>query len=84
MRLRQLKRSAKKHKEREQIRPNQPPNDAERNQKAWKPTIHELGAGTLWNPERRTTKGSSWEDFQPSRKESAHLGKMTRGKAAKS
>ena len=29
-------------------------------------------------------KGSSWEDFQPGRKELAHLGKMTRGKAAKS
>ena len=84
MGLRQLKGSAKKHKEQEQIRPYQLPNDARRNQKAWKLTIHEQRASTLGNLERRTMKGSSWEDFQPGRKELAHLGKMTRGKATKS
>ena len=41
-------------------------------------------AGTSGNPERKTIKGSSWEDFQLGGKESAHLGKMTKGKAAKS
>ena len=82
--LRQLKKSAKKHKEREQIRPYQPPNDAERNQKTWKPTIHEQGVGTLGNPKRRTMKGSSGKNFQTGRKELAHLGKMTKEKAAKS
>jgi len=56
--LRQFKGDAKKHKEREQICPYQPPNDAERNQKVWEPTIHEQGAGNLGNPERRTMKGS--------------------------
>ena len=55
-----------------------------KNPKAWKKTIREQRAGTLGNPEWRTMKGSSWEDFQPGKKESAYLRKMTRGKAAKS
>ena len=63
VRLRQFKGDAKKHKEREHICFYQPPNDAERNQKAWEPTINEQGAGTLGNPERRTMKGSGWETF---------------------
>ena len=58
------------------------PNDARRNQKAWKLTIHEQRAGTLGNPERRTMKGSSWEDFQLGRKESAALGKNDKGKGS--
>ena len=33
------------------------------NQKAWEPTIHEQGASTLRNSERRTMKGSGWETF---------------------
>ena len=61
--LRQFKGDAKKHKEREQICPYQPPNDAERNPKAWESTTHEQGAGTLDNLERRTMKGSGWETF---------------------
>ena len=82
MGLRQLKGSAKKHKEQEQIRPYQLPNDARRNQKAWKLTIHEQRASTLGNPERRTMKGSSWEDFQLGRKESIALGKNDEGKGS--
>ena len=54
---------AKKHKEREQMCPYQPPNDAEKNQKAQEPTIHEQGAGNSGNPKRRTVKGSGWETF---------------------
>ena len=50
-----------------QIRPSQSPKDAERNQKAWREIIHEQRASTSGNPERRTTKGSSWENFQPGR-----------------
>ena len=47
----------------EHIRPYQPSNDAERNQKAWGLTIHEQRVGTSGNLERRTMKGSSWENF---------------------
>ena len=54
---------AKKHKEREQIYPYQPPNDAKKNQKAWEPTIHEQRAGTSKNLGRRTMKESGWETF---------------------
>ena len=61
--LRQFKGDAKKHKEREQMCPYQPPNDVERNQKSWELTIHEQGVGTSENPERRTMKGSGWETF---------------------
>ena len=61
--LRQFKGDAKKHKEREQICPYQPPNDAEMNQKAWEPTNHEQGAGTSGNPKKRTMMGSGWETF---------------------
>ena len=61
--LRQFKGGAKKHKKQEQIYPYQPPNDVERNLKAWKPTIHEQGADTSKNPWRRTMKGSGWENF---------------------
>ena len=61
--LRQFKGDAKKHKEREQIYPYQPPNDAERNQKAQGPTTHEQGAGTSGNPKKRTMKGSGRETF---------------------
>ena len=82
MGLRQLKGSAKKHKEQEQIRPYQLPNDARRNQKAWKLTIHEQRASTLGNLERRTMKGSSWEDFQLGRKESIALGKNDKEKGS--
>ena len=53
----------RKHREWEQIRPYQPPNGAERNQKAWKPTIHEQRVGISGNPKRRTMKGSSWKTF---------------------
>ena len=59
------------------------PNDAEKNQKAWELIIHEQGAGTARNPERKVVKGSGWENCRPGRKESAHLGKMTKGKVAK-
>ena len=61
--LRQFKEDARKQKEWEHICPYQPPNDAERNQKAWEPIIHEQGAGTSGNPERRAMKGSGWETF---------------------
>ena len=61
--LRQFKGGAKKHKEREQMCSYQPPNDVERNQKAWELTIHEQGTGTSGNPERRTMKGNGWETF---------------------
>jgi len=64
----------------EQIRPYQPPNDAERNQKAWRLTIHEQGAGTWGNPEKRTMKGSSWENFQPGRDGIGSLGKNDKRK----
>ena len=50
-----------------QIRHSQPPNDVERNQKTWRVTIHEQGAGILGNPERRTIKRSSRENLQPGR-----------------
>ena len=60
---RQFKGDAKKHKEREWICPYQPPNDAERDQKAWEPIIHEQGVRTSENPERRVMKGSGWETF---------------------
>jgi len=56
--LRQFKGGAKKHKEREYICLYQPSNDAERNQKAWEPTIYEQGVGTSGNLERKTMKGS--------------------------
>ena len=49
------------------MRPSQSPNDAERNQKAWRVTIHEQGTDTSGKPERRTMKGSSWENFKPGR-----------------
>jgi len=52
-----------------QIRPSQSPSDAERNQKAWRVTIHEQGVGISGNPERRTIKRSSRENLQPSRNE---------------
>ena len=61
--LRQFKRGAKKHKKREHICLYQPPNDLERNQKAWEPTIHEQGTGISGNLERRTMKGSDWGTF---------------------
>ena len=61
--LRQFKGGAKKHKEQERICPYQSPNDVERNQKAWEPTIHEQGVATSGNLERRTMKGSGWENF---------------------
>ena len=34
-----------------------------RDQRAWEPTIHEQGAGTSGNPERRTMKEGGWENF---------------------
>ena len=34
-----------------------------KNQKAWEPTMHEQGAGTLGNPERRIMKEGGWETF---------------------
>ena len=58
------KRAPRNTRNEEQIRPSQSPNDAERNQKAWKVTIHEQGVGTSSNPERRIIKGSSWENLQ--------------------
>ena len=48
-----------------QIRPSQPSNDEERNQKTWRVTIHEQGAGISGNPERRTIKRSSRKNLQP-------------------
>ena len=56
--LRKFKGDAKEHKEREVVCPYQTLNDAERNQNAWEPTIHEQGAGTSGNLERRTMKGT--------------------------
>ena len=38
-------------------------------------TIHEQRAGTSRNSERKTTKGSSWEKFQPGRDGIGSLGK---------
>ena len=64
----------------EQIHPYQPPNDAERNKRAWGLIIHEQMVGTSRNPERRTTKGSSWENFQPSRDGINSLGKNDKRK----
>ena len=64
----------------EQIRPYQPPNDAKRNQRAWGLTIHEQRTGTSGNPERRTTKGSSWENFQLGRDGISSLGKNDKRK----
>ena len=66
--LKQFKGDAKKHKKREQICPYQSPNDAEKNQKAWEPTIHEQGASTSRNLERITMKGSGWEAFNLARR----------------
>ena len=34
-----------------------------KNQKAWEPTMHEQGAGTSGNPERRIMKEGGWETF---------------------
>ena len=53
----------RKHKERRKICPYRSPNDAEKNQKAWEPTIHEQGAGNLGNLEIRTMKEGGWETF---------------------
>ena len=64
----------------EQICHSQSPNDAERNQKAWKVTIHKLGAGTSGNLGRRTAKGSSWENFQPGKDGIGSLGKNDKRK----
>ena len=41
---------------------------------AWRVTIHEQEDGTSRNPERRTKKGSSWENFQPIRNGFSSLG----------
>ena len=51
----------------EQICPSQSPNDAERNHKAWRVTIHEQGPDTSGKPERIIMKRSSWENFKPGR-----------------
>ena len=67
----------------EQICLYQPPNDAERNQRAWGLTIHEQRANTSGNPERRTTKGSSWENFQPGRDGISSLEKNDKRKVTK-
>ena len=64
----------------EQICPSQSPNDAERNYKAWRVTIHEQGAGTSRKPERIIMKRSSWENFQPGRDEIGSLGKNDKRK----
>ena len=66
----------------EQIRPYHPPNDAERNKRASKLTIHEQRADTSWNPKRRTTKGSSWRNFQLGRDGISPLGKNDKRKAS--
>ena len=66
----------------EHIHIYQPPNDVERNQRTWGLTIHEQRAGTLGNPERKTTKGSSWENFQPNRDGISSLGKNNKRKGS--
>ena len=53
----------RKHKERGKICPSRSPNDAEKNQKAWEPTIHEQGAGTSRNLEIKTMKEGGRETF---------------------
>ena len=61
------KRAPRNTKNEGQIRPSQSSCNAERNQKAWRIKIHEQGAGTSSNPERRTIKKSSRENYQPGR-----------------
>ena len=64
------------------MRPSQSPNDAERNQKAWRVTIHEQGTDTSGKLERRTMKGSSWENFQPGKDRISSLGKNDKRKSS--
>ena len=45
-------------------------------------TIHKQRAGISRNPERRTTKGSSWENFQPDRDGLSSLGKNDKRKGS--
>ena len=66
----------------EQIHPYQPSNDVERNQRAWGLTIHEQRVGTSRNLERRTTKRSSWKNFQPGRDRISSLGKNDKRKGS--
>ena len=58
-----FKAGARNTKNEKHMCPYQLPNNAERNKKAWEPTIHEQRAGTLGNLGRRTMKGSGWETF---------------------
>ena len=64
--IKTVQRGVKELMEQEQISPYQSPNDAKKkkkNQKAQEPTIHEQGADTLGNPERRTMKEVGCETF---------------------
>ena len=45
-------------------------------------TIHKQRAGISGNPERRTTKRSSWENFQPDRDGLSSLGKNDKRKGS--
>ena len=74
------KRAPRNTRNEEQIRPSQSPNDAERNQKAWRVTIHEQGVSTSGNRERRIIKGSSWENLQLDKNEFGSLGKNEKKK----
>ena len=73
------KRAPRNTRKEEQIRPFQSPNDAERNQKAWRVIIHEQGAGTSGNLER-SIKESSWENLQPGRNGFGSPGKNDKNK----
>ena len=72
--LRQLKKCTKKHKKRRTNMSFSITQWCRKEPMAWRVTIHEQEDGTSRNPERRTIKGSSWENFQPIRNGFSSLG----------
>ena len=73
----------KTHKEEEQIHPYQQYNDAERGSEDLG-TNNSLTRGRYLGEPRKKNYERMWlGNFQPGRKESAYLGKMTKGKEAK-
>ena len=83
MRLRQLKRSAKKHKERRTNSTLLATQWCRKNQKTWGLTIHEQWASTSGAQKEEPWKEVAGKIFNLAGMESAYSGKMTKGKATK-